>query len=318
MNDDPDESFVIQTLLAHRPEALATTAIRGQVRPFAPGDDAALVGQSTLVTVDTMVEGIHFDDKLSPADVGYKLVAVNASDIGAMGATPDWAVLSLSVPSPLNRTWVTEFARGLGAALEAWSIHLVGGDTTGSTGPVTASMTLAGKATHPVGRSGAMPGDLIWVTGTLGEAAAGFLHGVPEGLAALRRPKPPVRFGAALAAAVPLHAMMDLSDGLARDLGRMCRSSGLHAQVDPQALPTGPGLASIAEPLPAQVGFGEDYQLLFATAPQDRTTVERVAALQGIEVCTIGTFGDKSALPAAQLQGMDWPDLSFSHFKAAQ
>ena len=103
MNDDPDEAFIIETLLSHRPERLATTAVRGAVTQFAPGDDAAAVGASEVVTVDTMVQHIHFDDRLSAQDVGWKLVAVNASDIGAMGAKPTWAVLSLSLPSPLAR-----------------------------------------------------------------------------------------------------------------------------------------------------------------------------------------------------------------------
>lgn len=317
MNDDPDESFVIETLLRQRPQKLATTARRGEVRRYAPGDDAALVDGHTLVTMDTMVENIHFDDKLGPADVGWKLVAVNASDIGAMGATPTWAVLSLSLPPPLDRAWVREFARGLGEALKVWSIHLVGGDTTGSPGPITASMTLAGTAAHPVARSGAQPGDLIWVTGHLGEAASGFLFGTPAGLDALRRPRPPVGFGAALAAAVPVHAMMDLSDGLARDLGRMCRSSGVSAEVDPQLLPLGPGLASASDPVPAQVCFGEDYQLVFATSPEQQQAVERVAKLQQVQVQTIGAFGARSETPRASLAGQPWPAPAFAHFGEA-
>lgn len=317
MNDDPDESFVIETLLGQRPETLASTPSSGEVQLYAPGDDAALVGAGTLVTVDTMVQGIHFDDRLSPADVGWKLVAVNASDIGAMGGSPDWALLSLSLPDPLDRAWVTDFARGMGEALSEWSIRLVGGDTTGSPGPITASMTLSGTAAGPVGRSGAQPGDLLWVTGYLGEAAAGFLYGTQAGLAALRRPRPPVRFGSALTAAVQVHAMMDISDGLARDLGRMCRSSGVSAEVDPAALPLGPGLADTPEPLSAQVGFGEDYQLLFTTAPQARELVVRVAQLQGVEVHTIGTVGPGEPTSTARLTGMDWPAPEFTHFGRA-
>ena len=318
MNDDPDESFVIQTLLEHRPEALATRQIRGEVRRNAPGDDAALVDAHTVVTIDTMVQGVHFDDKLSPADVGWKLVAVNASDIGAMGATPDWAVLSVSLPSPLDREWVQEFARGMGEALARWSIHLVGGDTTGSPGPICVSMTLAGRASSPVGRSGAQPGDAIWVTGTLGEAAAGFLHEIPEGLAALRRPQPPVHFGATLAAAVSVHAMMDISDGLARDLARMCQSSGVSAQINPEALPSGPGLDQVPDPLAAQVSFGEDYQLLFATHPDAHDTVCRVADKHGVTVSQIGHFSSTADPATAHLQGRDWPVASFSHFGSGQ
>jgi thiamine-monophosphate kinase len=265
-----------------------------------------------------MVQGIHFDDRLSPGDVGWKLVAVNASDVGAMGASPTWAVLSLSLPAPLDRAWVTAFAQGMSEALDAWGIHLVGGDTTGSPGPITASMTMAGTTTQPIGRSGAQPGDTIWVTGTLGDAAAGFLYGTEAGLDALRRPKPPVRFGVALNAAVKVNAMMDLSDGLARDLGRMCRSSGLDADIDPAALPAGPGLTGVTDSLAAQVSFGEDYQLLFATGSDARDAVHRVAELHGVSVHPIGEFGTPKDTPRARLRDTPWPTPGHSHFGGVQ
>ena len=141
---------------------------------YAPGDDAACVPGNAVVTVDAMVEGVHWDDKLSAADVGWKLVAVNASDINAMGALPQWAVLTLSVPQPADRIWVESFAHGLGQALEEWSIQLVGGDTTRSETNRMVSLTMTGTTEHPVGRTGAQPGDDIWVSGSLGGAAAGF------------------------------------------------------------------------------------------------------------------------------------------------
>jgi thiamine-monophosphate kinase len=317
MNDDPDEAFVIKTLLRHRPAALRAEPVRGEVRIDAPGDDAALVDSSTLVTVDTMVQGIHFDERLSPGDVGWKLAAVNASDIGAMGATPDWAVLSLSLPSPLDRSWVESFAEGLGEALTKWTIRLVGGDTTGSPGPITVSMTLAGQSAAPVSRSGAQPGDLIWVTGFLGEAAGGFLHRTTAGLSALRRPQPPVSFGAALAARGLPTAMMDLSDGLARDLGRMCRASGVDAEVDPASLPKGPGLANVAQALAAQVSFGEDYQLLFTTPKPTEPSVHKLAAEQRVQVTCIGRMAHSAGAPVALLRGLSWPEPCFSHFEPA-
>gem|GEM_PF-1125152 len=317
MNDDPDEAFIIETLLSHRPEKLAKTAVRGTVTQFAPGDDAAAVGASEVVTVDTMVQHIHFDDRLSAQDVGWKLVAVNASDIGAMGAKPTWAVLSLSLPNPLDRSWVTQFSEGMGEALKQWDIHLVGGDTTGSPGPITASMTLAGHTSQPVCRSGARSGDFLWVTGRLGEAASGFLYGTKSGLSALRRPCPPVAFGAALAKSVHVHAMMDISDGLARDLGRMCRASKVSAVVDPSALLPGPGLLEVADPLAAQVAFGEDYQLLFAAAPEDTAKIQQTAAQHRIEVQPIGHFLSSRGQHTARLMDMPWPAPAFSHFQGA-
>jgi thiamine-monophosphate kinase len=173
-------------------------------------------------------------------------------------------------------------------------------------------MTLAGHTTMPVGRGGAEPGDVLFVTGALGDAAAGFLHKTAPGLAALYRPQPPVGFGAALSAAVPVHAMMDLSDGLARDLGRMCKASGLTAVVNPDALPMGAGLQGIPDPLPAMVSFGEDYQLIFATPKAQASTVARVAELHAVQVTQIGRF--EAGDPVAHLQGMDWPAPAFTHF----
>jgi len=317
MNDDRDESFVIETVLRHRPPALATRTTPGELRHFAPGDDAARVGANEVVTVDTMVEGIHFDHRLSPGDVGWKLVAVNASDVGAMGCTPTWALLSLSLPKPLDHSWVSEFAQGMGEALERWRIHLIGGDTTGSPGVITASMTMAGTGARLVGRSGAQAGDILWVTGLLGEAAAGFILGTEPGLTALRRPQPPVRFGAALTAAVPIHAMMDISDGLGRDLGRMCRDSGVSARVDSSTLPIGPGLQESDCPLPAQVAFGEDYQLMFAAPPDAEDTILSVAQHHSIQVTPAGHFLESQGDHRAQLDDQEWPRASFTHFEVA-
>lgn len=313
MAEDLGERFVIETLLREGP------APRAGFRPLlGAGDDAAWLPSGEVVTTDTMVEGVHFDHRLSPSDLGWKLVAVNASDAGAMGARPSWALLTLCLPRPLDRAWVLAFAEGFHAAQARFEVALVGGDTTRSPGPVVASLTLAGAVSRPVLRSGGRPGDTLWVTGALGEAAAGFLgvHGrVPEsGLAWLRRPDPPVRLGAALGEAGLATAMMDLSDGLAMDLPRLCAASGVGAEVEPASLPRGPALEGVADPLPWQVAFGDDYQLLFASRPEDRGAVLALAAREGVRVSEIGRLGP--AGPAI-LRGRPWPQQRFTHFEAS-
>jgi thiamine-monophosphate kinase len=316
MNDDPDESFIIQTILHHRPDipTSVTETPDGAPAVYSVGDDAALTTPRDVVTVDAMVEGVHFRTTDKPEDIGWKLVAINASDVAAMGCRPTWAVLTLSLPAPLNRVWVKAFAGGLGAALAFWEIHLVGGDTTGSPGPISLSMTMAGTGEHIIGRHGMRPGDTIWVTGVLGEAAAGFANPSCPGAQVHARPCPPVRLGARLAALPAVHAMMDLSDGLGRDLGRMCKASQVSVIIDPGLLPRGPSLCGHVDPLPQQVAFGEDYQLLFSAAPEAAADIERVARTQETQVTAIGRATHQSTTPVATLSGRDWPSPSWSHF----
>ena len=141
------------------------------------GDDGAKVVEHRVVTCDTMVEGIHWDDKLTPADVGWKIVAINASDIGAMGGLPEWCTLSLSLPKKTPPEWVDEFAKGMRAALSKWNISLIGGDTTRSPKDIVVSMTMSSrKGYHWAWQNDAEAGDEIWVTGTLGDAASGFFE----------------------------------------------------------------------------------------------------------------------------------------------
>lgn len=272
------------------------------------GDDAAVLADGTVLTVDAMVEGVHWDDKLTPEDVGWKLVAVNASDLGAMGARPTWALLTLALPNPLDLDWARRFRDGLHAALDHFGLELVGGDTVAApTRMVT--LTVGGRAARPVLRSTGRPGDDLWVTGALGLAAEGFLLPAPspEARRALARPEPPVRFGAALGEAGLATAMMDLSDGLREDLGRLCRASDVGAWVDPAAVP---GAAALAH----RFAFGEDYQLLFAAPPEARSAVESLAASHGATVSRIGALEHGRE---ARLIGTEWPPALFTHFPTA-
>ncbi len=295
--EDPGERFVIE----------AARAAAGQGAVVGIGDDGAELPDGTVVTVDTMVEGVHWDERLSPADVGFKLVATNISDLDAMGARPSWAVLALSLPTPLDRDWVTEFFSGFAEARSRWPFVLAGGDTTRSPGPRVASLTLAGRAARTCLRSGAAPGETIWVSGELGLAAEGFAstRTRPEALRALKRPSVPAPLGARLAEEGLATAMIDLSDGLARDLTRLCRASGVGALVDPFVLPTRSGLAQA-------VAFGEDYQLCFTASPSRRALIESLSSATGVALTAIGTTTPE---PEIRLLGHhEWPSPQFDHF----
>ncbi|MFT5681081.1 MAG: thiamine-monophosphate kinase [Myxococcota bacterium] len=300
------EARIIASLLgSHPPEP-----------PAGPGDDAALVPGDVAVSVDTMIEGVHFDHRLSAEDVGWKLVAVNASDIGACGRAPDWALLALSLPRPLNTGWLDGFSTGLRAALAHFGVRLIGGDTTTSPGPICATLTIASQpGGRFIPRSGGRAGDRIWVTGTLGDAAAGFLHGTPDGLAWLRRPQPPVAFGAALGAAgLVVTAMMDLSDGLMCDLRRLCAASRVGALIHPDQLPSGPALVGLSDHLALQVAFGEDYQLLLCAPPSRDGALNQIARSHNIFLSNIGTLTDDSEVRLIEKR---WPEAYFSHFDTA-
>jgi thiamine-monophosphate kinase len=313
MPDDPDESFVIEILLSQRvpdaPSMVGSSDIG--VGLYAPGDDAAMVTPATCVTVDSMVEGIHWDAKLSAEDVGWKVVAVNASDINAMGAKPTWALLAIALPRPLDRAWVEDFARGMGKALSAWNIHLVGGDTTASPGPRMVSLTLCGDVSTPLGRNGAQVGDDVWVSGSLGGAAAGFYlsDASTSAQAKLRRPQPPIGLGPALVGTAS--AMMDLSDGLSRDLPRLCSASGVGAEIDSLSIPLDPALTGRMDALDYAVGFGEDYELLFTAPPHSREHVGSVCQSFQRAPARIGVI---TAGAEAKLKDQPWPPLKFSHF----
>lgn len=299
--------------LEHEGEAWVVEAARALFPALAPGvgigDDAAVLPLGNVVTMDTMVEGVHWDARLSPADVGWKLVAVNVSDIGAMGGRPRWATLSLTLPRPLDREWVAAFYGGLAEALAAYGVTLVGGDTT--RGPVrVVALTVGGTVSAPVCRSGARPGDALWVTGELGRSAQAFLRPscTPEALAWFRRPRPPIAFAAAVAEASLATAMMDLSDGLSTDLRRLCAASRCGAVVEPEWLPTTGTLAEA-------VAFGEDFELLFTAAASQETAIRSLAEQFETRVSKVGIV---SSVEVVSLNGRDWPGSLFSHFDEVQ
>jgi len=280
-------------------------APRYGVAQVGPGDDCAVLAGGECVTVDTLVEGVHWNERLSPEDVGWKAVAVSVSDLAAMGADPRWMTLSLSLPS-VGGAWLESFRRGLHAAASHWGVELIGGDTTG--GSIrTVSITMSGVAKRPVLRSGARAGDQLFLTGWPGLAGAGWFLSAPhdESLRALRRPEPPLRF--AVKAAPWFSSAMDLSDGLAADGPRLAQASRVGLVVD--HVPTHTALADAPEHV--RWSTGDDFQLLF-TSRTDPATLILAGAEHGVVVHHIGHCVDGPS----RFLGGDWPDSAFGHFAA--
>jgi thiamine-monophosphate kinase len=241
-----------------------------------------------------VVEGVHFDRRSTPYDAGWKALAVNLSDLAAMGARPLWALVALALP-PRAAGDAAGMARGLGACARAFGIAVVGGNVSRSRvrslGVTVIGAVPEGKALL---RSGARPGDLVCVTGTLGDAALGLRRGAVPALARRqRRPVPRLAAGRALA---PLaHAGIDVSDGLVRDLGHVCRASGVSATLDLEALPRSAAYLRAArrlrDPWAAALAGGEDYELVLAIPPARLERARAAARAAGVPLTPIGQFG---------------------------
>jgi thiamine-monophosphate kinase len=282
-------------------------------------------GRKLVVTTDVLVEGRHFAAALSdPEDWGWKAVAVNLSDLAAMGAEARWLVLALTVPGPTPVATLERVYAGVGEACRAFGVALVGGDV--SAGPtLSLAVTALGEAERPVLRSGARPGDRLCVTGPLGAAAAGLgllqrddraageLLGRFPGLAAAhRRPIPALAMGLALARA-GAWAMIDVSDGLAGDALHLAEASGVGLEVHDATVPLAPGVAEAAallglDPLELALGGGEDFVLAAA--------LPRAADLGGVLDC--GRFtpdpGTRVRLTATGQRPLT--GLAYDHFSA--
>ncbi len=269
-------------------------------------DDAAVLevpGTRIVLTHDMLVEGVHFLASDPAADVAWKLVAVNLSDLAAKGAQPVGVLMGYSLRG--DAAWDEAFIGGLGLALSAFGVPLLGGDTVASPGPRTLGMTAIGKAAGPVpSRAGAKAGDLLWVSGTIGDAGAGLriAGGAAEGPAALleryRLPRPRLEAGQGLAPLVS--AMMDVSDGLLIDAQRLAAASGLAVEIELDAVPLSEALLAFGgegrEARLAAASAGDDYELLFA-APQERAgEILRLSDEVGLPLSRIGRFASGSGL----------------------
>lgn len=253
------------------------------------GDDCAVLPQSTgrdtLVSSDMLIEGTHFLRKeIPPYDLGWKSAAVNLSDVAAMGGKPTGTFLSLALPADLDTDWIDAFMHGYADISERFGTPLLGGDTTASPDRICINVTVLGECPYARARlrSGAQKGDVICVTGSLGDSAGGLkaiLEGVERDMDVQRlidrhyRPIPRVPEGEELRLNLGVHAMMDLSDGLASDLQHILAASEMNAEIDVTAIPLSLALKHVCasqgwDPVALAVCGGEDYELLFTCTPQ--------------------------------------------------
>jgi thiamine-monophosphate kinase len=301
-------------------------------------DDAAILKADAgdiVVTTDAIVEAVHYLPDDPPDTIARKALRVNLSDLAAKGATPAGFVLTLALRA-IDDTWLTAFSRGLGEDAMQFGCPLLGGDTVSTPGPQMVSITAFGRvgADGMVHRSGAKPGDRVVVTGTIGDAALGLdilrggaaLAGLADDADAkdmlvsrYRVPHP----RNALAPAVREHAdaAMDVSDGLAGDLAKLCAASGVSAVIDMPAIPlSAPAAALLARGIIALgtlVSGGDDYEILCAIPEERFETFAKAAALVGVSVTPIGTFiADRSVPRFLDAQGREVPltRRSYSHF----
>jgi thiamine-monophosphate kinase len=257
------------------------------------GDDCALLPPATgalAVTTDLLVEGTHFLPGADPRMLGHKTLAVNLSDLAAMGATPRWATLSASLPR-IDEAWVCAFAQGLFALADRYAVEVVGGDTT--RGPVlTLSVTALGEvpADLALTRAGASPGDDIWVSGDLGGAALALKHPeVEEAARRLHTPEPRVELGERLRGIA--HAAIDVSDGLAGDLGHVLERSQLGAVVEYEKIPRHNALASYKDlEKDCVLSGGDDYELIFMAPQKKRAEIEALSRELKIRLSRIGSM----------------------------
>lgn len=292
------------------------------------GDDAAVLrpqaGLDWHISSDMLLAGRHFFADTAPADLAHKVLAVNLSDMAAMGAAPRYVLLCAALPE-LNESWLNAFCGQFFALAEEYGVRLIGGDTT--RGDYVFSVTVIGQTQQGQAllRSGAQTGDDIWVSGSLGAAAAALHHHwqkvrLPEELfrrceVRRLRPTPRVALGRAL---LPFaHAAQDISDGLLQDLGHILAASGKGAQICADDVPAPDGLAAFAGYFPWILAGGDDYELVFTAAPQDAPQVRRAAADSGTAVTKIGTITAASGcLNVTRRDGsaLDLPQKGFDHF----
>ena len=259
------------------------------------GDDAAVLevpaGQHLVAATDTLNAGTHFPTDTSPFDIGFKCLAVNLSDLAAMGATPRWALLSLSLPGA-SPQWVHQFSEGFMSLAQAHNVTLVGGDTT--RGPLSVSLTALGfiEPGRQLTRSGARAGDLLVVSGTIGGAAHA-LELLQAGKPALERhlldrPQPRVSLGRCLAGYAS--ACIDISDGLLADLGHVLKASGCGARLEIETLPPSHAIAELEDEVKwrCQLSGGDDYELLFTLPHQHRAMLETWGQQLDIGLSVIG------------------------------
>lgn len=261
-------------------------------------DDAAVLapppGRELVLTVDQMLEGIHFLEGDSPTLIARKLLRRNLSDLAAMGALPLGYLLTTALPSTVTDEWLAGFAEGLRIDQQIYNLGLFGGDSSSAQAHISLTATLIGHVSpgQALSRSGARAGDKIFVTGTIGDAALGLKARLgqladPTGFLTQRSLLPEPRIGLGLAGIVS--AAIDISDGLIQDIDHICRESGVGAVIDADAVPTSqPAVALGAAYLEERLTGGDDYELVLAVAPENLPALHEACA--GVAITEIGVF----------------------------
>lgn len=294
------------------------------------GDDCAVTsvpaGHQLTVSVDTLVEGVHFLPEVDPFSLGYKALAVSLSDLASMASVPRWATLALTIPEP-DDAWLSAFSDGFHSLAEQFNVALVGGDTT--RGPLSITVQLMGTVLDgkAVTRGGAQLGDDIYVTGQLGDAAIGLKCAQGEYMSEphldhhcrmrLERPEPRISSGVGLGPFVS--AMVDCSDGFAADLGHILSSSGCGAVVKRRSLPISEAGRQFVEnsgdwaPI---VSGGDDYELIFTASPDSRTMISAIAEATGCSITWVGTVTshDQLVMLGDDDLPLENPGSGYTHF----
>ncbi|MGM0558271.1 MAG: thiamine-phosphate kinase [Myxococcota bacterium] len=324
-------------------ERIATLFDQPEGVTFGIGDDCAVLdpGRFDLITTDTLVEGTHFRREWSSAhDIGWKALAVSLSDVAAMGGGPGAFLLNLTLSEDVDEAWIDELLAGIKAACgelipEGFHVSVGGGDVTSTTGPTVITTTLLGEASPagPVLRNGAVPGDRLILLGPTGASAAGLaiLRGdfdvdpesFPGLLTAHRRPNPRIREGALLGLYGIPSSLIDISDGLARDLGHILDSSSVGATIETHSLPRHPELITLGEAvdidlLELMLTGGDDYELLISVPPARMPKLWEVARREEWDVYDIGEV--RAPEEGMRILGpdgkqMDFDSLGFEHFE---
>jgi thiamine-monophosphate kinase len=307
---------------------------------FALIDDAAAIepcpGCDLVLKADGIIAGVHFFPDDPPDTVGQKALRVNLSDLAAKGATPSGFLLTLAIPQDIGDDWLAPFVRGLGADAQAFGCPLLGGDTDRTTGPITISIAAFGMVPHGqmVRRSGAKPGDRIVVTGTIGDAALGLAMRRAAGAAERwglaehdcnhlrgRYLVPQPRSAIAEALRRNASAAMDVSDGLAGDLAKLCRASGVTADIEAMHVPLSRAARRALDKDPSLLETiltgGDDYEVLACVPPEKFELLRREAAAADVAVTEIGTVAvgqGAATFLDAEGRSLEFARPAFSHF----
>lgn len=310
-DDTPGEFELIETWFAPLSESFPGA--------FGLTDDAAVLhvpdGRNLVVTTDMLVSGVHFLDATPPAYIAAKALRVNLSDLAAMAAEPFAYTLSLALPGQPKADWLDTFAQALDVEQRIFNVALIGGDTVSTPGALSICITAFGHIEPgcELRRSDAEAGDLVFVSGHIGSAAMGLrvLRGETQGLSEAEaellverhhRPQPRIELGRRLSGLA--HAAIDVSDGLIQDLGHICRCSGLGAVIESVRVPVTPEAEKAAAGnIGCILGGGDDYELLFTAAPENRDAIDAVSRELEIEITVIGRMDENNAVSVVDAAG---------------